>query len=282
MPAISVAARTDGPWADVTLSGFTAGSNIVTVWRTAAGERVPVRGGKALEVIDSGLLLDYDVPMGWQATYEVEVLSGPDAGALIPTASLTYASPCGYLHDPLDPTVPVPIWATRAPNGEPVLASGAFAELARRADSSVHRIIGARQPVAIGGQRQDAGGVDLSVLADAELQNTRLRDMTNNSTVLVARLLPGWLNGAFPPVAYLSVPEVLEQPVTAGRGLRQGFGQHLTRWQMVGQVVRPSTGAVLVALFTYQDVEDLFETYEQKQISAGGGTYLDDMKQPLG
>ncbi|QGH74504.1 minor tail protein [Arthrobacter phage Kuleana] len=282
MAAISVAARTDGPWADVTLSGFSAGSHTVIVWRTAAGERVPVRGTRNLEVIDSGLVVDYDVPMGWPATYEVEVLSGPDAGALVPTASLTYESPCGYLHDPLDPTVAVPVWATRAPNGEPVLASGAFAELVRGADVSVHRILGSRHPVAIGGQRAAAAGVDLSVMADAELQNTRLRDMTSNSTVLVARLLPGWLNGAFPPVAYLSVPEVLEQPVTAGRGLAQGFGQHLTRWQMVGQIVRPATGAVLVALFTYQDVEDLFDTYEQKQIAAGGGTYLDDMKQPLG
>jgi len=282
MAAISVAARSDGPWVDVTLSGFSPGSNVVTVWRTSEGVRLPVRGGKNLEVIDSGLVVDYEVPLARSVVYEVEVLSGPDAGVLVPTDSVTVASACGYLHDPLDPRVPVPVWATRAPNGEPVLAPEAFAELARRADVSSNRIIGGGQPVAIGGQRQAASGVDLSVLADAETQNTRLRDMTNNSTVLVVRLLPGWLNGAFPPVAHVSLPEVIEIPVAAGRGLRQGFGQHLTRWSMVGDIVRPSSAAVLVALFTYQDVEDLFATYEQKQIQAGGGTYLDDLKQPLG
>lgn len=281
MVALLAEERTDGPWVGLTISGLGVGTDVLTVWRTAGGERLPVQGARDLEAVDSAYVIDYEVPFGVPATYVLEVLEGPDTG-LTASATLTVESACGYLHDPLEPSVVVPVWATRAPSGEPVLAGTAFRDLVRGADVEVHRILGSRYPVAIGGQRQAAAGVDLSVLADAEVQNTRLRDMVGRASVLVVRPLPGWLGGALPPVGYVSVPEVIEQPLTAHRVDLPETGRHLTRWEMVGQYVRPSAASILVALFTYQDVEALFETYAQKQASAGGGTYLDDLKNPLG
>lgn len=281
MVALLAELRNDGPWAGITVSGLSAGTDVLTLWRTAGGERLPVKGARNLEAVDSVYVIDYEVPLGLPVTYEVEFLSGPDTGAAA-SDSLEVSSPCGYIHDPLDPSVVVPVWATRAPNGEPVLAGTAFAELVRGADVEVHRILGSAYPVAIGGQRQAAAGVDLSLLSDAEVQNTRLRNMVSEATVLVVRPLPGWLNDALPPVGYVSVPEVLEQPLTARRLNLPETGRYLTRWEIIGQYVRPSSASVLIALFTYQDVEALFETYAQKQASAGGGTYLDDQKNPLG
>lgn len=281
MVALLAELRDDGPWAGVTISGLTAGTDVLTLWRTAGGDRLPVKGARSLEAVDSAYVIDYEVPLGLEVTYSLEFLSGPDTGATA-TASITVASACGYIHDPLDPSVAVPVWASRAPNGEPVLAGTAFAELVRGADVEVHRVLGSSLPVAIGGQRQAAAGVDLSLLADAEVQNTRLRDMFSRSSVLVVRPLPGWLGGALPPVGYVSAPEVAEQPLTARFEHLPESGRHLTRWVLVGQYVRASSASVLIALFTYQDVEALFSTYAQKQVSAGGGTYLDDLKNPLG
>ncbi|AYN56833.1 minor tail protein [Arthrobacter phage Andrew] len=283
MVAIAAAARTDGPWVDVTVTGLAAGTAVLTLWRsTADGDRVPVRGGRNLEAVDSALLIDYEAPLGRAITYEVEVLSGPDTGAVVAPASAMVASSCGYVHDPLDPSVVVPVWATRAPSGQPVLVGSAWADLTRAADVSVHNVIGSSLPVAIGGQRRAPSGLDLSMLTDAETQNTLLRNMVQGAAVLVVRGLPGWLGQAWPAVAYVSLPEVVESPMKSGRPMGAGVGSFLTQWTMKGQVVRQTTARVLIALFTYQDVEDFFSTYDQKQISAGSGTYLDDQKNPLG
>ncbi|UXE05368.1 minor tail protein [Arthrobacter phage Renna12] len=282
MVAIAAAARADGPWVDVTVTGLAAGTAVLTVWRTADGERVPVRGGRNLEAVDSLLLIDYEPPLARLVTYDVEVVSGPDTGAVIAPASVTVASSCGYIHDPLDPSVVVPVWATRAPSGQAVLAGSAWAELTRAADVSVHNVLGSSLPVAIGGQRRAPSGVDLSMFTDAEAQNTLLRNMVKGAAVLVVRGLPGWIGDAWPGVAYVSLPAVVESPLKSGRAGSMGAGSFLTQWTLQGQVVRQTTARVLIALFTYQDVEDFFSTYDQKQLSAGGGTYLDDQKKPLG
>ena len=279
MVAVTVEALAEGPWAGVTITGLSAGAHVLTVWRTAGGERLPVRGARDLDAVDSAYVIDYEVPLAQAVTYDVEMVSGPDAGAVVAPASVTVPSSCGYVHDPLDPTVVVPVWASRAPGGEPVLGGTAFKTLVHEADVSYHNIIGARLPVAIGGSRQAASGVDLSMLTDAEAQNTRLRDMLANTSLLVVRGLPAWLGEAWPPVAYVSAPSVVEYPLTAH--LQRGVGRYLTRWEMVGRRVRGSSASVLISLFTYDDVAAVFATYDQKQAAAAGLTYLEDLKNPL-
>ena len=80
MVAIAVEELADGPWVGVTLTGLSAGTDILTVWRTAGGVRQAVRGARDLEAIDSAFLIDYEVPLGRLVSYEVEVTAGPDAG----------------------------------------------------------------------------------------------------------------------------------------------------------------------------------------------------------
>lgn len=279
IPNLVAEALTEGPWAGVTVQGLEAGDQVLTLWRTAGGERLPVRGGRDLEAVDSAYVIDYEVPLGQLVTYELEVTAGSDAGAVVAPATVTVASSCGYIHDPLDPTLPVPVWASRAPSGEAVLSGTAFKQLTHEAEASVHRIVGSRLPVVIGGARQGPSEVDLSMLTDAEAQNTRLRDMVENTSLLVVRGLPGWIADAWPPVAYVSAPVVVEYPLTAH--LQNGTGRFLTRWEVVGRRVRGSAASVLISLFTYDDVAALFDTYDQKQAAAGGGTYLEDLKNPL-
>ncbi|QOI67662.1 minor tail protein [Arthrobacter phage Orcanus] len=269
----------EGPWAGVTVRGLAAGEAVLNIWRTADGERLAIRGGKNLEAVDSAFVIDYEVPLGRAVTYELEVVSGPDAGASAVAPVMVRESDCGYIHDPLDPLVAVPVYRTAAPGGEAVLGVRAWQTLTRAADVEVHQVVGSSKPVAIGGQRQAPADFPLDLLTDAETHNTILRDLMDRAAVIVVRGLPEWLGSAWPAVAYVALPEVVETPLTAGRG---GPGRFLTQWTLEGQNVRSSAARVLVALFTYQEVEEMFTTYAQKQAAAGGGTYLDDLKNPLG
>lgn len=275
-PPLSVEVFAGSPWVGVTVRGLAAGDHVVTVWRTADGERLAVRGGRRRRVVDSDYLIDYEVPLERPVTYEVEVLLGPDAGRLFAPVTVFVESDCGYIHDPADPTTVVPVYGDRSPNGEPTFRGQAFASLLYEADVSVHTIIGSSKPVAIGGLVQAVSGVDLSMLTRAEAENTRLRDMLAQTSTLVVRGLPGWVRDAWPGLAYVSKSSHAEQPLDVP------WGGYLTRWQLQGRIVRGTNSAVLISLFTYQDVAALYATYEQKQTAMGGRTYLDDLKNPLG
>ena len=66
MVAVSVEALLDAPCPRVglTITGLGIGDSVVSVWRTADGERNPVRGARRMVAVDSDYLIDYDAPLG--------------------------------------------------------------------------------------------------------------------------------------------------------------------------------------------------------------------------
>lgn len=67
-----------------------------------------------------------------------------------------------------------------------------------------------------------------------------------------------------------------EQPVD------EAWGGKLVRWELVGDLVAAPTMNVLVPLWSYGDVKNLWSTYQQAQTALAGKTYLDVMKSPSG
>ena len=276
MVAVSVEALTDAPCprAGVTITGLGVGDSVVSVWRSADGLREPVRGARRVTLVDSDYLIDYDAPLGRPVSYEVEVISGPTGADRVTSSSVTVSSDSAWIMDPLVPQSAVPITRRLTSTGEPTFAVEAMNKLDYAMNSQVFNILGSDKPMALFGQRAAATGVDLSMITDAAEQNTRLRSLFASSGVLLVRLPASWAD--FVPGAWFAlVASVSEQPVGASNG------DPVTVWSLSGDTVAAPVLKVLTATFSYGDVDLLFATYQQKQ-DAATGTYLDDLKHPLG
>ncbi|MHA7145437.1 hypothetical protein ACX80U_12040 [Arthrobacter sp. TmT3-37] len=273
MAELAVEAILDAPCprAGITLTGLSAGEHVVSIWRTTDGQRVPVRGARMVPVVDSAYWDDWEVPLGRPVIFELEVVSGPDAGAQGITDEVSVDAEFGYVQDPLNPAAAVPVLHRSAEGGPAVLVSGTFAKMAYASDISTFQIMGSSTPVGVGGIRQAASGVPLSMLTRGEEENLRMRDLVAGTSILVIRGLPEW-GARVPASASYAAGTVTESNPLPG--------DQVTVWETTGDTVRGSSATILVALWTYQDVADIFATYAQKQAAASGRTYLEDQKNP--
>lgn len=274
MVAVTVQAFTDAPCprVGITITSLGVGSaSVVSVWRTADGERSPVRGARRASMTDSAYVIDYDAPLGRPITYEVEVISGPVGANRVTSSSVTVDSATGTIMDPLIPQSAVTITKRMLPTGEATFTVEAMKKLDYAADMQLFKILGSNKPMALFGQRMAAAGVDVSLITDAAEQNTRLRNLFTTTGQVLVRVPASW-GDVLPGSWFAAVSTVSEVP----------HGGALTTWEMVGDTVAAPAIRVMTALFTYGDVDILLDTYQQKQDFMAGKTYLDDLKNPLG
>ncbi|AYR01521.1 minor tail protein [Arthrobacter phage Seahorse] len=273
--AVVAESLTDAPCPRVglTITGLGVGDSVISVWRTADGARSPVRGGRRVTIVDAGFITDYDAPLGRPVFYEVEVISGPGGPSRTLTPTITVASTTAWLQDPLIPQSAVPVVCDDSDEG-PYLRGEALAQLEYAADVSLINIMGSDKPMALFGQRMAARGVPLSLAAQLLEHNVRLRQLLMCTAQLLFRPLP--VLDSVPGTMFVSIPTATEIPVDVAEG------SHLTWWDLKADTVQAPVLKVLTATFTYGDVALLFATYQQKQDSAAGKTYLDDLKNPLG
>lgn len=274
MVAVVAEALTDAPCPRVglTITALGVGDSLVSVWRTADGERNPVRGARRITIVDAGFVTDYDAPLGRPVFYELEVISGPGGPSRTLTPTITVESTTGWLMDPLLPGSAVPIVGGDGEEG-PYLRGEALAQLEYAADVSLINIMGSDKPMALFGQRMAARGVPLSVGAQLLEHNVRLKRLLMSTAQLLFRPLPEF--GDLPGTVFVSVPSAVERPVDVAEG------SYLTWWDLQADTVAAPVLKVLTATFTYGDVALLFATYQQKQDGAAGKTYLDDLKNPF-
>jgi len=276
MVAVTVEALVDAPCPRVglTVTGLGVGDSVVSVWRTADGEREPVRGARRTTLNDAAFLVDWDAPLGRPITYEVEVISGPGGAARVMSGSVTVDSATGWLMDPLIPQTAVPVVGDAT--DETYLRSQALSELAYEADVSVFNIMGSNKPLALFGQRMAERGLDTSVSTRSAEQNARLEKLLQSTAQLLFRPLPGWGTRTLRGSLFLANAAAVQLPVDVS------WGGNLTRWELKSDVVQAPTIKVLTATFSYGDVQLLMDTYQQKQDLMAGKSYLDDLKNPIG
>lgn len=263
------------PRVTVTVMGLPVTESVISIWRsTAGGERLPVRGARGVTVVDSFLANDFEAPLAQDVTYEVEVISGEASGAS-ETDTVFLPSECGYIQDPLNPSTAAPVYSAKRRKGAATLRAGSFSQFTYDASVSSFNVLGSSRPVVIGGARQAPSGIPLALFTEALEANERMRALVSDTAVLIIRPLPEWMM-PLPASGTYSAASVTEEPKGAPRG------DALTLWDLTVDSVRPSSARVVISLFTYQDVADMFDTYAQKQEQAGGGTYLDDQREPSG
>lgn len=277
---LRVTARTGSPTprVEVTVDGLDpVGASRVTVWRsTVGGKRRAVRGWKNRLVFGSDFEIDYEAPLGREITYDLQVVSG----SVIPpqvraTAFLDVSE--GLIQDPLIPSSHVPLVAFSG-SGIPIptLAPTAFRKLTYDMGSSQERVLGSDTPVGFAGQRMVASGVDFSTLTDSAEQGTELRNLLMTAYPILVRPLPSW--GDLPDLLYLDVSQPSEEPLNAH------MGGTLTRWTLAGDQVTPPSLSVVVPLWTYDQVQEVWEGYTYATLQAAAvamdATYLDDQRDP--
>lgn len=270
-------AATDDPCprVELTLTGLTAGDSTVNVWRTTDGVRQAVRGARGVSVDGSAFWVDYEAPLNRVLSYTVEVTAGAGVSDTGSPSGVSVASGDWWIQDPLVPESAMALGVTKGDGSMPTLTSAAVRELEYRAGVQVIPIMGSAQPIAITGQRLAASGVDFSMFTDAAEAATLLRNLLAQAVVLLVRPGPE-LDDILPGAMYLAVGAPKEMPVTVP------MGGSLTRWELSGDTVAPPSMSVLVPVWTYGDVEAIFETYQQDLDAKSGGTYLDDLKNPAG
>lgn len=278
MVAVIAEAIMDAPCdrAGLTITDLGIGNSVVTVWRTADGERMPVRGARRVVMNDASYVVDWDVALGRPVMYEVEVISGPSGASRTMVDSLTLPSVTGFLMDPLIPQTAVPVVATRESDGDIYLKSPALSELEYKANVQIFEIMGSDKPLALFGQRMAESGLDTSMGTRSAEQNARLEKLLKSTAQLCFRPLPGWGTRTLPGAMFLANPVARQLPVDVS------WGGKLTWWDLKSDVVAAPTIKVLTATFSYGDVNILTSTYQQKQDRMAGLTYLDDLKNPIG
>ena len=276
MVAVVVEALTDAPAPRVglTLTGLGVGDSLVSVWRTADGEREPVRGGRRVTLTDAAFLVDWDAPLGRPVSYEVEVITGPAGASRTTSDPVTVDSDSAWVMDPLVPQSAVAIGRRMVPGAGATFAVSALAKLEYVSETQVFKILGSDKPLALFGQRMAAAGVDFSLITESAEQTSRLRKLLASTAQVLVRVPASWTD-AIPGSCFTMIASASEAPFGSG-------DDRLSVWSLTGDTVQAPVIRVLTASFSYGDVAILMDTYQQKQDLMAGKTYLDDLKNPLG
>jgi hypothetical protein len=275
-PTLTLLYKSDAPGdrVEVTLTDLHPSTHNVTLWRTADGERMPVRSYRKVDVVGSDFFVDYEVPLKRLVNYELEVLSGVGLNGPSAEASITVAATNGWIQDPLDPTSMIPLLANEG-TGQPVLMDSAIKQLEYAVEQSIINILGSKVPVALMGERMAANNVPFNMTTNAAQYATDLRELILQTPLLLIRTLPEWGAGV-PGLFYTSAPVARELPIN------EAWGGTLTEWQFTSGLLAAPTMKVVIPTWTYGDWQALWATYQQAQTTLAGDTYLQVKKSPTG
>lgn len=256
------------PTALLTVTGLGVTSVSVRITRTVAGVAVTVPGALNWDVVDSGVLRDYAPPLNVQTTYTLWV-----DGVIADVKTFTVVSEFSWLQDPRQPDRCLPVRPHTLSPGCLTLDVGALREIEYASRSSKMDVMGDSQPVAFGGQRGAASGVNLTMHApDAVTRDMFI--LIKEAPILLFR--PATANIPLPPLAYL---------LATVKATYHGAPQNdaFTTWAIGGDLVRAVLQQVISGFLTYDDVQSVLGvyTYDEVQTLAAATTYLDWSKNPL-
>lgn len=262
-----------GPSVGITIDGLaTSGPSRFTVWRQIPGqERTVVQGMSDVEATGAAYVVDYLPPLGREVRYMIDVIEGdePVGGS---DAMIMIASDTAWLQDALNPLLAVEV-AIKPGRGQFTwFTPEAFAKIERATSTEVVVPMGARIPVVMASRRRGPSSVPLNMVTDAAEAGALMRELFMEGTHLVLRVPP--LIRQLDAVTHLGAVDASEDPA------RTAFlGGHLTYWNVTGTQSRGPRVAAYTALWTYDDVADLYEGYTYADL-VDGRRYVDWQAHP--
>lgn len=268
-PAPTLTAYTDAdpcPRVEILITPMPAGVDEITIYRSWQGQRSVVRGASRAEVAGAFLVVDYEAPLGTSIVYTSigydasGVPSQESAGSTV-TVSVSDA----WIQDPLDPTSAMQAGLT-IPR-DLMVTTPSFLPASFAAAVTVAPIVGSRLPAAMGGTRQAASRMPLTLDARTPTVAADLEELLNQSFPLCLRT-PADLIRQLGGLTYLAIQEYVPTP---DDGWNAG-----TLYSMTADTVRGPGAGIVVQVRTYDDL--LAEATTYADLLTLYPTYLDVLR----
>lgn len=237
----------------------------------ASNETMRVEGTGLLELGEGY----WDMLTIVEGEYAFEPFSGDSAPVFDEgerSAEVLVESRTAWLQDALNPLLAVEV-ACRPGNRDTLFFTAeAFTAFERPTNSDLVQIMGGRVPVGMTSRRQTPVGIPFNMVTTAAEASSMLREVLIEGTHLVLRVPPEI--SMLDPVTYLSDVQVSEEP-----GRQSFLGGHVIRWNMTGSQTRGPRIMAWTALWTYDDVADLYAGYTYTDL-LDGRRYVDWQASP--
>lgn len=275
--AVEILPDQGAPQVGVTITGLDpVATSVISVSTSTSGGVTwqTVRGADHVSVVGATFVRDFVPALNVPVTYRLVVHVGTTP---TPTqATILVPSATAWVQDPLNPAGAVAVDCWGAGAGMLALADS-FERMTRAQATDVATVQGNRLPVASVGTRQAPSRVLVHLRAVLPAQDALaadLRALLDTAGTLVLRGLPVAI--PLDPVAHVVTGSVDEAPVVGSLlGERADWALEVTQ-------VRPTSTAIAIAWWTYDEVLALWtpDTYDQVTAARPGDTYLDWSRSP--
>lgn len=261
-PAPTLTVHTDAdpcPRVEVLVTPMPVDVDQVTVYRTWRGQRSAVRGASRAEVAGDYLVIDYEVPLGTPVAYSVVGYdTGGTASQESSSSTVTVDVDDVWIQDPLDPTSAIAVGLTLPRTIMAVAPS--FMPATWAMPSIIAPIHGSSTPVGLGGARQDAAGIPLTIVTSTPSESAQVHDLLAQAYPLCVRT-----PSAIPQLTgltYMAIGDYSPEPHAGWRSTTYPLVGSSVRGPGVSIVVQPRTYADLPAeAATYAGLKALYPTY---------------------
>lgn len=258
------------PSVEIYWSSFPAGTDTISVYRLADGERVLVRNASAVAASGSFSITDYEAPFGTLLTYSAETFIAGVSDGTSATATITLDVSDVWIQDPLNLTSAVKVAVAGGSNF--TLAKDSFNSLTRSSVINKSVVLGRSKPVVQFYGRKSLEGLTLDILADNSTFGV-LNDLLDVQPLLIRT--PASI-GYLPRSLYCTVTAV-EEPVDWSLSA----GTEMSRFKLTVDEVEGQNLTVFVNLFTYTDYANKYATYNAAATVYGSFDYTYVTRNPL-
>lgn len=258
------------PSVEVYWASLPAGTDTISVYRQAEGERVLVRNASEVPASGSFAIVDYEAPFGTALTYSAETSIAGVSDGTSATAEITLDVTDVWIQDPLNLNSAIKVAV--AGGTDFTLGQGSFNSLTRASVVSKSQVLGRSKPVVQFYGRKSLEGINLDILADNETFGD-LNELLDVQPLLIRT--PSAL-GYLPRSLYCTVAAV-EEPIDWHSVESSG----MSRFKLTVDEVEGQNLTVFVTLYTYADYADKYATYNAAATVYGSYDYTYVTRNPL-
>lgn len=252
------------PHTEMTIFDLDDRTITITVYRTAKGRTMPVRGQIGVYAVGGVNVTDWEAPFGVPLTYQAQQFDadGTKLGYTRPfTTQLDVDGT--WVHNVFNPASAVPVTP----------AGTAFSSLKRSIPGDLYWASGSGVATAISGQRRGLEDVDVSFLTfdlpTADKVDLMFGDPYASPSVppVLCIRTGAKQRSRLPQPFFAYIPDPTQVPLDLANG------GELIRWECAATEVAPPAAALVTSVLTYDDIDGAYATYAA--MDAAYSTYLE-------